>query len=108
MTPPSTGVGCTGPRSHCVSFSTNASIAASLTQPHSHVQWRPGNTSATQSKRPLMGDFLSPLRVTHSNDSLPHSPRDEVRAQDLRNGHRGPCWRLLADDLHQGSNVRHM
>jgi hypothetical protein len=108
MTPPSTGVGCTGPRSHCVSFSTNASSAASLTQPHSHGQWRPGNTSATQSKRPFMGDLLSPLRGTHSNDSLPHSPRDGVRAQDLRHGHRGPCGRLLADDLHQGRNVRHM
>ena len=46
---------------------------------------RPGNTSATRSRRLLIGAFLSPMRVTNSNDSIHHFHRDGVLAVPARN-----------------------
>src|SRR5262245_5466548 len=47
---------------------------------HSSVKSRPGNTSATRSRRPLIGAFRSPMRATNSNGSIHHFHRDGVLA----------------------------
>src|SRR2546426_6576861 len=65
-------------RSSWASFSNNASTAASPMKQRSSVKSRPGNISATRSRRSLIGDFLSPKRAINSNGSIRHFHRDGV------------------------------
>ena len=58
--------------------SNNASTVVSPTKPRSSEQSRPGNISAIQSKRLLIGALLSPMRARNSNASIHHFQRDKV------------------------------
>src|SRR5262245_32795049 len=42
------------------------------------MKLRPGNTSATRSKQPLIGGSRSMMRVRSSNDSIHHFHRDGI------------------------------
>ena len=67
-------------------YSNNASTVVSPTKPRSSEKSRPGNISAMQSKRLLIGAFLSPMRARNSNVSIHHFQRDKVLEGSCRDG----------------------
>src|SRR5262245_6057745 len=65
------------------------------------------NTSATRSRRPLIGDFLSPMRATNSNDFIHHFHRDGVLGNSNQFHGIAPTPMVSGLSWHEQCVVRH-
>src|SRR5262249_19092356 len=66
------------------------------------MKLRPGNTSVTRSRRPLIGAFLSPMHARNSNGSIHHFHRDEVLVWQFHPACLSFLYRLVTSCCHGG------